>query len=468
MEETDSLYFGSSTDQLINSYSELIPNTKVIQSKLQQDFLSNMPEYRVRMEPIWKTIEDYVRKNKILISDVNVICDEISDINYQKARCVHIYASSIIQHAVALTNEIFNLLEESKDQYLYTLTMRTVIEHEEIIIDYNSWAIIKIFRLGGSNRGTLDVYKSLDPIVIDDISYMPANIEIIEILQQKASYKSSAVNIEKKLLPMIKSQYNTLISDVPEKPIEPGKTCFEHKKDQLEVLKIELITKYFSTKHTTALLGINAFNWLKDGESMCTHGDVIQFTGVESPSLILTEVNKFIESRGVKWKVTLDETPLDTLIPKDFRTKRIRYDISIPGEFGIKTKRFMDYFNTARFSLVPCILKDNVLVANNDLINRIMFIDLWTWNLLFKSGKVDKQLYHTKVKNIYSKILQVYEWFEQNDIPIDGFLGMHLDYDAANKRKNLAVRADNLPYLPYQTKLRTGKLKDVPQHKFNK
>lgn len=451
-------------DQLIESYSKLISNAKEIQNKLQNDFMENIPEYRTRLNPIWELIQDYARKNKILISDVFAICEENIDINYQKARCFHIYASSIIQHAILLTNEIYKLLDQSSDMYLYTLTMKTLIEHEEIVIEYNNWIIVKIFRLGGSNRGTLDVYKAIDPIIIDGINYIPANIEIIDILQQKASYKSSADNIEKKLIPLIRSVYDQVISDTPEKPIEPGKTCFDHKKDQLELLKIELIKKYFSTKHNTALLGTNAFNWLKDGESMCTHGDVLQFTGMESPSLILMEVNKFIQSRGFKWKVILDETPLDTLIPKDFRTKRVRYDISIPGELGIKTKRFMDYFNIARFSLVPCILKDHVLVASADLINRTMFIDLWTWTLLYKSNKVDKNLYQIKVKNIYSKILQVYEWFAINNPPIDGFLGMHLDYDAANKRKNLTVRADNLPYLPYQTVIRTGKLKDVPKH----
>lgn len=451
------------------------------------------------MEPLWDVIKDYVKDNKLFISDLNVLCDLPLSITSFKHAHYKIYCKSIIQHGIALTNKLYDVV---KDRTLnYTLSMKTIIMHEEIHIDFAGWTIVKLYKLGSSRGNNLDAFGTIQPVIKDDMYYMPPEIEIIDVLQQNASFAAND-EIEDKLINLIKDKYTTKLSNIQGNQKEPSKKCIDFKKDTLEELKVLIIADYFSTKNQVALLGSCGYQWALHGKNMCTGGDVIQFTSVQSPQSILGEINKFILSRGLKWKVTLDSTPLDMMIPKDFRTRRVRFDISFAGQFGMKTKRFMDYFNTIQFEIIPCFKKDNVLVANHHILLRGLFMDLWTWNLLSHAKLVNTDLYNQKIKHIFSTILQIYDNKKVNadaeakkinaeaadeadtektskkvngnataaasssstpKLEISGFLGIYEDYEITNKKKMLASNMFIPPYMPIHELKKYNKLRDVPK-----
>jgi hypothetical protein len=387
---------------------------------------------RGQYDQVWKVIEDYCKKHKLILSNKYVLS------GYADAQCniynkiYKIYTSNPFKHANNLANEIHRAnIEDSNACYT---RMKTLQENAAFNIEYNmrQVAIINKLQRYKSRTESTDIIK---PVEIKNQLYMPSELELIDIyhiMYNPAMYgeREEASAYEKILFEQTLTR--------KEKGVL-GAGCQELKRDRLQALKIGIVTKWLPTRDFI-LIGPWAHDWIKLESNICANKEKIQIIGDIIPDKLKNLLQKFV-SGMTKFNIVYRTQEL--YIPKDMRTKRHTFYIQIRSEKGITEKPFLDLFNIALFEVVPCKCVRNIYIGSNEVILRFLFIDLWILRVIKGMGYITDNILNMKISYLWHLII-----FFRKECCIRGethFIGTHKDAFIEKKMSNLQGRT----YYPY-------------------
>ena len=158
----------------------------IIQQKLAI-FKKNLYEFtkneRMQYSNIFDIIDIYVIEHNLLISNpykltsMNASIESWLDFHYS------IYCSNPLMHANELINLIYEELLATKNPMINLLVMNTTVKEEEYAISHDNRFVVKIYALQRNRpKGhSMDFAKLIEPVIINKIPYMPAEIEIIDV-----------------------------------------------------------------------------------------------------------------------------------------------------------------------------------------------------------------------------------------------------------------------------------------------
>ena len=110
----------------------------------------------------------YSSKNKLIVSNVYKLLDQSNTLQAIFDKSYKIYTSNPLRHANELTNEIYKqLLNDDIRQYT---KLRTVLENEEFIIDYDMRPVVYIYKL--QKHKSVEPIDIIKPVAIDNIYYI--------------------------------------------------------------------------------------------------------------------------------------------------------------------------------------------------------------------------------------------------------------------------------------------------------
>jgi hypothetical protein len=375
--------------------------------------ISTIKKDRDQYSAVWETIDKYCKDHKLIISNVYALLKTTNGLSALFYKTYKIYTSNPFRHANALANEIHkHMLDDEKRQYT---KLRTVLEHEEFIIDYDCRVVVYIYKL--QKHKSVEPIDIIKPVNIANIYYMPSEIELIDIYHQL--YKMNELEQN--------TQYEELLFNQVSKRKESGilgSGCKELKKQYLEAVKVDLCLNWImSTEKKQILIGAWAHDWIILGkDKLCSNVEKIQIISDMSHTEVLTSLNKYMKLSNIRLTVTMREQELH--IPKDFRTSRYTYYVNVDTERGIVEKPFLDLFNCAEFEVVPYYIIDNMNIGYKYVILRFLFIDLWIIRVIKTLGLLTSDVLNKKLIYIWKLI----EYFRQLDTFSEwNFIGTHID-----------------------------------------
>jgi hypothetical protein len=145
-------------------------------------------------------------------------------------------------------------------------------------------------------------------------------------------------------------------------------------------------------------------------------------------------------------------------IPKDYRTTRYTYYLSIQSEKGAVEKPFLDLFNSAEFEIIPCRIVDGLNIGHKFVILRFLFIDLWIIRVIKNLGLLTTDILNKKIEYIWGLI----EYFRIAPHACKGFkyIGKSIDYVIGKRMFNL--KQNRFPaYRPHRYLLENNKYKTI-------
>ncbi len=440
---------------------------------------------RSRHSAVFELVESYIVKNKLLLSNpyrltgLSNQTDSLMDFHYV------IYCSKPLEHTNTLINAIYEKLTSLKDtSRLDTLSMNTSVKNEEFFISYDNRILVKIFAMQRDRpKGqSIDLAKLVEPTIVEGIPLMPAEIEIIDVYTQlysEATKMKEMIFFEKNMLETVIGKIGgevysitggaevfdvkkfmsfsggkAIVDETPE--IAEAKSCYERKKDELEALKMAIVKEFLIDRKDIALIGPIAVEWEKSKGDICPKYDRIQVVGNITMPEFKYQLTTYLETFGKKYEINTSE-PLDLLIPKDFRTKRTVFSMSIKTDMGIKEKPFLEFFNSCDFELVPVFTYNGILLGNKLVTLKFLFIDLWVTKFIYSLGKLDINTYKTKQQ----RILELIRDMASLPFKADGTLGIYDEYEIAKKERKINQEQFFYPYFPHIYYIKNNKLRIV-------
>ena len=423
-------------------------------SLVKTDFLQNAKEQAIytiikdrdRYALVWETIEKYCSIHRLIISSIYVLLDMKESLVAQFDKSYKIYTSNPLRHANALTNAIHKATVN--DDLRQFTKLRTVVEHEEFIIDYDMRPVAFFYKL--QKHKSVEPIEIIKPIISKNIYYMPSEIELIDVYHQLYKMNELEQNM----------QYEELLYNQVAKRKEKGilgSNCKDLKKQLLEVVKIDLCLNWImSTGKKQILIGAWAHDWLILGrDKLCTNIEKIQIISDMHQDEVLISLNKYLALTNTRFVVTMREQELH--IPKDFRTSRFTYYVNVDSEKGVVEKPFLDLFNSANFEVIPYYTIDKMNIGYKYVILRFLFIDLWIIRVIKTLGLLTNEVLNKKLLYIWDLI----EYFRQLDVFNEWkFIGTFIEA-AIDKKINTLNDKLYYPYFPDAYKKTHNKYREI-------
>ena len=420
---------------------EVPKNTNAILDRLRAGLYDVTFAERSRYKTLYQEITKYASNHDIFISDVYKLLDISDDIDSLFDFHYVCYSARPFEHANAIVNLLYDVVKDT--ELAATLVLNTVVKNEEFTLSYDNRFIAKFYQLVKmKSDGSL-----IGPVKIHGISYLPSEIEIIDIYQRLYTGNgniSKLAMFEEKLSSFVVAKIGGEVGYDPDNPDKSGgMSCYERKKDEVEALKISIVKNFIRGRKDVVLTGPIALDWLAEGDALCPKFDRIQVFTSLTVDQLREELNRYLSRLDRKYTINVSDE-LDLQIPKDFRTKRIIFSIVLKTDFGIKEKPFLEYFTSAEFELIPAFIADDILIANKYVLARFLYIDLWVFKYVFTIGKIDVTSYKQKQQKLLDHIGRC----KKLDNIADGTIGNYIDY--AISKKELLIGQDQffVPYYP--------------------
>jgi hypothetical protein len=403
---------------------------------IEKQALITINKDRSKYSHVWETIEKYCANNSLIISNIAVLLDKQNELRSVFEKNYKIYTSNPLKHA----NDLVNLIHKNnlKDPNVKFTKLRTIQENEEFIIDYDSRIVATIYKL--QKHKSVEPADIIKPVEINNILYMPSEIEIIDVYHSLYIMNDYDINLQYEEL-----LYKQVLSRKEHGVIGAG--CREKKKELIEAIKISLVIDwlYKYNKHEKnnkiVLVGPWAYSWLKLGRNICINLEKIQILADLDPNEVLNMLRRYI-ALSTKFLVTMREQELH--IPKDFRVMRYTYYLNLPSEKGMTEKPFLDLFNCASFELIPYKIIDGLCIGDTYCMLRFLFIDLWIIRVIKTLKLLSNDVLNKKLLYLWELI----DYFRNNTIKGDvNYIGTFKDAIIDKKINNLKEKVF-YPYFP--------------------
>lgn len=403
--------------------------------RIKESAIDTIREDRDNFKLVFQLIEDYCARHKVIISNKWVLTDGRDSLQALMDKSYKLYVAGPFKHANSLTNLLHEELTRKKIVKAQTLILKTAKEQEEFTITYDTRIIATVYKL--QKHKTVESINIIKPTTVGKLLYMPAEIELIDVYHNLYCMSDYKDNLK------YEEQLYSKVVERKEAGILGGANCKDLKKEFLESLKVTLVKDWLVKKKNTVLVGSWAYDWLLFRDNLCADVEKIQIISQYTAEQILSDLQRYI---GELAKVTITMREQELHIPKDFRTNRYTYYISIHSERGTTDKPFLDLFNCAAFEAIPCYKLDGIYLANQWVVLRFLFIDLWIIRVVKNLGLLTEQILNKKIEHLWRLII----FFRSGDYPKEEFLefiGVFRDYSIDKKLAALGGKFFQ-PYYP--------------------
>jgi hypothetical protein len=316
-------------------------------------------EDRAKYADVYELLYEECKKRKLILSDIGVLLGE----KQAYAGEVNVFTDTPYSDAKYITDKIAEKIGK-------WVTMSTVVYGKKLLIKYDSRPICRFHRINRPN--SVDLYSLVLPETIHGLSYIPPELEIIEVYHKLYSIDSHGdwgdlVKLEDMLWKLVLSRQDVIGGS--EQP----------KYDNLKVLK-KLIIEGFITDEVI----LNEYNFENPSDTK-SNIDKLQVISNEDPVNYINRLGGFISKYS---SLKMEYRKHDLKIPYDTRTARYTVYLWYPSGRKPVKKSFMDVFNSAAFELVPYnevkIGTKKYRVANDYVKLRFLAIDMWILRMVMK------------------------------------------------------------------------------------
>lgn len=390
---------------------------------VKDEAVNVITEDRRRYTSVYDAIILYIRKNKLIISDPNVICNTVDRIAYGYA----VYTSTPDVHARALADELATIGKLVK--------MRAVTPNE-YVVEYDTRIMATIFRLQ-TKRG-ISMEELIAPTEIAKLLYLPVEIELMNVYHALYSVDEfdkfeENTRMEKRLFKQLESRIPTL----------GGGECVEAKRTEVENLKQAIVMDFLPKYSGYLAIGAWACHVYASGNTLEGHREKIQLVVDHSVEKFADDLSSYLDEL-TQFTITWREQKL--YIPKDFRTVRTTFYIQLPINGKIMEKAIIDVFNCGTFDLLPARRIGDLVVGSPAVICRFLTIDLWTMRLIEKLGGVSHANLREFIDTCFANIKTMRE------VPNESteYIGVYREYSIDKKINNaqLNANAEVVSYYP--------------------
>lgn len=433
-------------------------------SKILPDTIAGVKRDRDRYSTIWQIIEQYCAEHKLIISNKYTLLGMLDKLDPIYDRSYKIYTSNPFKHSNDLTNQIYQEISDSNPTDAPFIRLKTIKEQEEFVIEFDTRIVCVMYKL--QKHKFVEPAAIIKPTEIDKLSYMPAEIELIDVYHDLYTMNNTHAEQQEELL------FNQVAERKSSGIIGgwSGNNCKDRKKDLIEAIKVSLVKDWLYKKRTVkyVLVGPWAHDWMKHSDKLCTNVEKIQLVGDVQPMELLTELTGYINQIG-KFHISVREQELH--IPKDFRTSRYTYYLHIQSERGIVEKPFLDLFNSANFEVIPYSVMSGIPIGHKWVILRFLFIDLWIIRVIKTLGLISAEILTRKISYLW----QLIDFFRKSgklhsepadklDKPINesdvAFIGTYKDFVVDKRMDNLKEKIF-YPYYPFIYYRNTGNYRKI-------
>ncbi len=442
--------------------SKILTETDFIKIK-QYNSMTIIKEDRDKYKPIYSTIETYIKKNHLYISNVHkIISSDSNELITNKVYNIYVLSSPLV-HANNIVNTIHKELIKIMPE-INSVNMSTVKENEEFTINYDTRNIANIFLIIKKNNkvkgsGVTSSTELITPLIINSIYYLPPEIELIDVYTKLYNNDDSYIPIEKELFKKLNFNTEQFPSTIN---LPNNKSCIQLKKDIVENIKVDLVKNFFKKLNDDIILiGKWAQLYEQFDNDICADESKIQIITSLNIDNILTLIKNYLS------KITKNEIIYKTQImsiPKDIRTNRFSFYIRIQTNKGLTDKAFLDVFNCSTYELIPYKKYKNYKLAIPYVILKFLFVDLWVLNIIRNYKKIDEE--SAKIKK--SQIVNLINYFRKDNYDFTDveFYGTYQDYNIY-KKLTTVLNTDAkkfFPYYPYTELKNKGQYRVIKEY----
>jgi hypothetical protein len=458
-------------------FSTILSDEQYIKS-LEINASKHIEEDRKKFEPIYKTIETFIKNNSFIISQPKLAYEDKVDLI--SLNIITIYCENIYRNSLKLVNLICDALikvndgnEEnilSNDVNPRWLSLRTVVAHEEINIFYDGRPLI-IFKAVHPYKN-ISTFKMLIPtksktgfFTNSELLILPPELELMDIYHKL--YSPDKAEIWEELL---QTEYHLFESFIKRKKeiIGGGKDCQSSIITNIETVK-RMIVLDFIRNQPLILIGDWAIKLIEFGET----GKTIQNNYEKLQIIIDSPIEDFVVLLDnflkdvTPYKSTHREEKLHVIV--DQRLKKYTFYMSgLCSVSGNKIEKpFLDVFNSGRYEIVPYRISkefnksntkdypEDIKIGNPYVILRFLLLDIWILRLIKNLGLLTISILETKINNIYAIIEMI-----KNPRKLTNFIDkvfQHNNYLGTYQslllfQKNKISEAKFAPYTPFYWK----------------
>lgn len=388
-------------------------------NNVQKSAVKIIKKDRDRFDNVVNIILEYVKENKLILSDVNKL---INHPDPTRRKISNIYCVRALYHA----NNIANIIHEKISNGKWT-RMKSISRHL-YAVEYDSRIMCYVNQLESPTN--VNITQLTNFVTINNTMYLPQEIEIIDYYHMM--YSPSRFN-----------EWDPLT----------GKELFTQIHKRIEEKKIGKIGGSKSLMKFKNLV----YNYLKIPEcSAILMGYWVTGPSTEKIQILHDESDSFKQqlitylSNIDKYSVTSRKQNM--YLPKDSRLTRYTFYVRCDG----KDRAFLDLYDSVKFELIPYRISDNINIASKYVSMRFMFIDLWIIRLIASMGLIDEHLRNKKISIIWKKLIYFNDY-------VDGkldYIGTNFPAELDNKLKTLGSKG-YYPYYPESYFQSHGKLREI-------
>lgn len=411
-------------------------------TRMHKDAASKALEDRHKFDPIYDIVENYVRKNKLILGGNISIKMTIGHKKTQDDFSYEIYSDHAVRDAFKLANLIAEVTE--------AVYVRTEIYGKELTVKIQERPIVKIIGLPKNMK------KIIQPELINNILYIPADYHLIQ------AYRSLYLPIpddweqwieyEEELYGWLKKEYDTneqrFIGGSVANPIR-------------DTLKSKLLL-YLATRDDIILIGPNACESFIDNLKYPSKTiDIIASTPV------IKELQMWIKEI-TNMPTTIKSNNVQLLT--DFRLTRTTVYINDSGKIPV-----LYAYNCLDYDVIPFNKnKFGCQIGNPFVIMRFLLLDAWSVKVIRGFGGIDEKYAKNRILEIYDMYFKIREQLKidnttiQSDVnnilgvfqTIPHYIGKY--YSDRRAKREMIKQQDFVPdYLPVRFNMKHGFYQEI-------
>jgi hypothetical protein len=444
-------------------FKKIIANNYM--TKVKKAAVEHVKSGRAEFTEIFEFVIDFSKKNKIIISDIDVL------------RNKHIYWKTIDLYAIDINAVAHTLMKELCMAFKQTFLLKVGELDKEYFIDYNLQRICHISAIESYKNYTL--YDFINPLEHNNMYLMPPIIEIIyaysilhnplhadqwedtleEIAELEPYAKKDLEIFYEKGAPAAKKSAAKKSAakkaeeyEIGETPEDPGAHCeCKGKKNKMINIK-NVIMEYISGSNYVLVSDMANLLQTSNSASIKKDGAFAEIKKIEviSQNSIDTDHAQLVEylSKFISYEIIYKKKNM--YLPKEYMMERHSFYLLMDGVKGAKVrKRILNVYNNASYELIHYKTVQNYKIADPIIQLRFIYIKLWT-------AILSSNLYHTHTQKLsefvdaqlamiekLKKFVDVYERKTE-------YIGINVDPDINKKMMNLKSIAGKKNYYCYE------------------
>lgn len=371
---------------------------------------------RNKFRTIFTHIEKFAEKHKIIISDIDILCDTCI-VNYKTE--YELYCLDPYRLARELIDELAVLLESKQKHSSKWLMMETILFHQELKIRYDNRNIATVYAL--NQYKTLNIAQTILPIkkhgvyIENELLYIPPEIELIDIYR-----KLYLIKYAEQWEELLKKE--DILVKTFESRVKSGIITGGDAQQQQIINSITSIKRLFIHQVLPASNYVLVGQWAISMIEWGLTGKISQVDDIEKIQIISENpIEKDVElvqtflSKLTKYTIVSREQ--DLRIPKDMMIQKYTLYIRAPCESetkdcGLIEKPIIDIYTCGNYELIPYVnssrfLKNknpeftrNIKIGNPFVILRFLMCDVWILRVIRDLGLLTTDIIKRKIEKI--------------------------------------------------------------------